>query len=61
MRYLVRRVGFLLVALWAALTLNFLRPVLENVDLGEHPQHIRPVTIKFQGFLGQAFRFINLA
>ena len=28
MRYLVRRIGFLLVALWAAITLNFFIPRL---------------------------------
>ena len=51
MRYLVRRLGFLLVALWAAMTVNFFIPRLmpgnpaESI-LGQFHGHINPSALK---------------
>ena len=51
MRYLVRRFGFLLIALWGALTLNFFIPRLmpgnpAEAILGQFHGHINPASLK---------------
>ncbi len=51
MRYLVRRFGFLLIALWGALTLNFFIPRLmpgnpAEAILGQFHGHINPNSLK---------------
>ena len=74
MRYLVRRVGFLLVALWAALTLNFLIPRLMPGNPAESMMakfhgHVNPAAIKalevafginnHQSLISSYFEYIN--
>ncbi|EQD28724.1 binding-protein-dependent transport system inner membrane component, partial [mine drainage metagenome] len=51
MRYLVRRVGFLLVSLWAALTVNFLIPRLmpgnpAEAMMAKFHGHVNPSALK---------------
>ncbi len=74
MRFLVRRLGFLLVALWAALTVNFFIPRLMPGNPAESMMakfhgHVNPVAIKalevafginnHQGLISSYFEYIN--
>ncbi len=74
MRFLVRRLGFLLVALWAALTVNFFIPRLMPGNPAESMMakfhgHVNPAAIKalevafginnHQGLISSYFEYIN--
>src|SRR5579863_2156586 len=74
MRFLARRMGFLLIALWAAMTVNFLIPRLmpgnpAEAMLGELHGHINPSSLKalevafginnHQSLISSYFEYLN--